>query len=140
MLTDDQIRYMTTRFLGWRLPEDFRPDGGVKFEPVTNAGTAYENRYEPVGTNLLTGVQAEVMIRHILDGLPSGEVERLNQRVVDAQACATVLADEVDRLTKERGQMVETIRTARQALKNGSHDAAFAILDSSLDAEPEPAP
>ena len=47
---------------------------------------------------------------------------------------------EVERLTKERGQMVETIRTARQALKNGSHDAAFAILDSSLDAEPEPAP
>lgn len=74
-------------------------------------------------------------IRILLD-----EVERLNQRVVDAQACATVLADEVDRLTQERGQMVETIRTARQALKNGSHDAAFAILDSSLDAEPEPAP
>lgn len=71
MLTDYQIRHMVNRFLGWRLPEGFRPDGGVRFEPVINAGTAHEHRYEPVGTNLLSATQAEAMVRYLIVGMPA---------------------------------------------------------------------
>jgi hypothetical protein len=49
---------MVDRFLSWKLPEDFAPDGGVCFE---GGG--------PIGTNLFTATQAEAMIRHLLEGL-----------------------------------------------------------------------
>src|ERR1700748_3213248 len=51
--TDEQIKHMVERFLRWRLPEDFHPDGGISFEKSGSAGTPYEHRREPVGTNLL---------------------------------------------------------------------------------------
>lgn len=31
-MTEDQIRHMVNRFLGWKLPESFNPDGGVTFK------------------------------------------------------------------------------------------------------------
>lgn len=52
-----RIKQMVDRFLAWPLPGDFSPDGGIS---VTG------DSIEAVGTNLLTGVQAEAMIRHIL--------------------------------------------------------------------------
>lgn len=70
-MTDDQIKHMTERFLRWKLPDDFHPDAGISFERVSNAGTDYEYRHEPVGTNLLTYTQAEAMIRFVADGMPS---------------------------------------------------------------------
>lgn len=69
-MRDDQIKHMVNRFLAWRLPEDFRPDGGVTFTPTGNAGTAHEYRNEPSGTNLLDADQAQAMVRHMLAGLP----------------------------------------------------------------------
>ena len=72
-MTESQIKHMVSRFLAWKLPANFNPDGGVAFSPVSNAGTPYENLYEPSGTNLLDAVQAEAMVRHILEGLPAPE-------------------------------------------------------------------
>lgn len=69
-MTEAQIRHMVDRFLGWKLPENFSPDGGVQFDPIGNAGTAQEYRRQPFGTNLLDAAQAEAMIRHLVDGLP----------------------------------------------------------------------
>lgn len=69
-MTDDQIKHMVDRFLGWRLPADFQPDAGISFNPTYNNGTPEGGRQDPVGTNLLTADQAEAMIRHIVAGLP----------------------------------------------------------------------
>lgn len=69
-MTDEQIRYMVDRFLQWRLPADFNPDGGITFEPIASRGTPYEFRRQPVGTNLLCAQQAETMIRFLVEGLP----------------------------------------------------------------------
>ncbi len=72
MLTEEQIKYMRDRFLGWRLPEDFRPDGGVQFDADAAKKFNPNNlRYEPSGTNLFDAGQAEQMIRYMLDGLPA---------------------------------------------------------------------
>jgi hypothetical protein len=65
-VTDEQIKQMVDRFLSWKLPDDFAPDGGIAFEPIGNKGTPHEYRNEPVGTNLLTATQAEAMVRHML--------------------------------------------------------------------------
>ena len=67
-MTDDQIKHMVDRFLTWRLPTDFHPDNGIS---VTRPNYAPGVAWEPVGTNLLTATQAEAMVRHMLDGVPT---------------------------------------------------------------------
>lgn len=69
-MSEDQIKYMVDRFLGWRLPENFSPDAGISFKPDYNVGTAYPMRHEPIGTNLFDATQAEEMIRYLIDGMP----------------------------------------------------------------------
>lgn len=70
-MTDDQIKQMVDRFLSWKLPENFSPDGGIMFDPDGAKKLDPRNlRYEPYGTNLLDANQAEEMIRHVL-GMPS---------------------------------------------------------------------
>jgi hypothetical protein len=70
-MTEAQIKHMVNRFLTWKLPENFNPDGGVTFEKVGNKGTPHEYRYQPSGTNLLDGAQAEAMVRHMIEGMPA---------------------------------------------------------------------
>jgi hypothetical protein len=57
---------MVDRFLGWPLPDDFAPDAGITFDPVYNKGTQWEARHRPVGTNLLTAIQAKAMFEYVL--------------------------------------------------------------------------
>ncbi|OGT55467.1 MAG: hypothetical protein A3E01_09165 [Gammaproteobacteria bacterium RIFCSPHIGHO2_12_FULL_63_22] len=69
-MTDEQIKHMANRFLGWKLPEDFYPDAGIKFAPHVNPGCEYDHaRDGPIGTNLFTAIQAEAMVRHMIEGL-----------------------------------------------------------------------
>jgi hypothetical protein len=73
-VTDDQIKHMVSRFLGWRLPDNFNPDCGISFtrehsvEFMASHGKP-PMRFEPVGTNLLDATQAEAMVRHMVEGL-----------------------------------------------------------------------
>ncbi len=52
---------MVGRFLAWRLPKDFAPDGGISFE---------ESAWWPSGTNLLHAGQAKEMLEHVIGGSP----------------------------------------------------------------------
>lgn len=70
-MTEDQIKHMVQRFLAWKLPEHFSPDGGISFTKTVNADTPYAHTYAPVGTNLFTAVQADAMVRHMIEGMPS---------------------------------------------------------------------
>ena len=65
-LTDAQVKHMVERFLMWKLPADFNPDGGISFDRLDS----HLMPRQPIGTNLLTATQAKAMIRHLLDGLP----------------------------------------------------------------------
>lgn len=67
-MTDDQVKHIVARFLAWKLPEDFRPDGGISFERDYNVHTPWPMKHEPTGTNLLSAAQAEIMVRHMLEG------------------------------------------------------------------------
>jgi len=68
---DHEVAAMASRFLQWKLPADFAPDGGISFKAEFNEGTAHPMRYEPVGTNLFNAAQAEAMVRHILGLSPT---------------------------------------------------------------------
>ena len=62
LLTEDEMQQAVNRFLGWRVPETFAPDGGVKFD------RDYAAKYgRPTGTNLLDAVQARAMLEYVLD-------------------------------------------------------------------------
>ena len=67
-MTDEQIKHMVNRFLMWKLPADFYPDGGITFAPTYNDPPQAR---EPVGTNLFTATQADTMVRHMIEGMPS---------------------------------------------------------------------
>jgi hypothetical protein len=68
-MTDEQIKQMANRFLGWKLPADFHPDDGISFTPDYNVGTQWPGRHEPTGTNLFSYTQAEAMVRYMAEGL-----------------------------------------------------------------------
>ena len=40
-MNDEQIKAMVLRFLQWRLPADFAPDGGISFKATFNEHTAH---------------------------------------------------------------------------------------------------
>jgi hypothetical protein len=75
-MTDEQIKHMVNRFLGWRLPEQFNPDGGISFQPDYNiefnaARGNPPSRHQPSGTNLFGSDQAEAMVRYMVEGMPA---------------------------------------------------------------------
>lgn len=72
-MTEDQIKFMVGRFLAWKLPEDFNPDGGITFKRTFNEHTAHPMKHEPSGTNLFGFSQAEAMVRHMVDALPNDD-------------------------------------------------------------------
>lgn len=69
-LTEPQIKHMVDRFLSWRLPENFAPDGGISFKPTFNEHTDYVMKHEPTGTNLFDATQADAMVRYMVEGMP----------------------------------------------------------------------
>lgn len=66
-MNEAQIKHMVERFLGWELPKDFNPDGGISVKRPNYAPNVH---WAPVGTNLLDYTQAEAMVRYMVDGLP----------------------------------------------------------------------
>ena len=76
MMTDEQIEHMVQRFLSWKIPQPFRPDAGISFEPCFNieymaAQGKPPMRHEPTGTNLFGASEAKAMVLHMLDGMPA---------------------------------------------------------------------
>jgi hypothetical protein len=68
-MNEEQIKYMVDRFLNWKLPANFNPDGGISFKKTFNEHTAHPMKHEPTGTNLLDAGQAAAMVRHMVEGL-----------------------------------------------------------------------
>lgn len=71
-MTEEQIKHMVSRFLAWRLPENFNPDGGISFKETFNETSPFgPMKAEPSGTNLFDAVQTDAMVRHMIEGLPA---------------------------------------------------------------------
>lgn len=64
----DQINRIVNRFLSWRLPENFSPDGGISFKKHGNEGTPHQYVNSPTGTNLFDFTQAYQMVEYLLQG------------------------------------------------------------------------
>lgn len=111
-MNDAQIKYMVGRFLCWRLPADFQPDAGISFKRVFNEGTPYQHEYQPIGTNLFDASQAEVMIRHLVEGLPVEGVIVSREWVERANIRTERIRDAVAVIRKEPpGTVLDTVLT-----------------------------
>lgn len=117
-LTDEQIKHMVDCFLGWKLPADFAPDGGVSFDPIGNPGCHNEYRRTPFGTNLLTAAQAEEMVRDMVTGLPDAPF-------------AIPAAAPIDEFTRKRWQSKEI--TANHTPETALRVALDAVLTGDID-------
>lgn len=71
VMTEAQIKHMVSRFLQWKLPENFSPDGGISFQREFNTHTEHPMKAKPAGTNLLDAAQVEAMLRHMMEGMPA---------------------------------------------------------------------
>ena len=58
------IDRLVNKFLGWKLPKDFSPDGGIVFDKHQN------HHITPTGTNLFSAEQAKAMFEHLLADEP----------------------------------------------------------------------
>ena len=56
------IDELVNRFLGWKIPKGFSPDGGISFDKNSNC--------EPIGTNLFSADQAKAMFEYCLNEEP----------------------------------------------------------------------
>lgn len=65
-MQDKSLDILVDRFLRWKLPEDFNPDGGISFKREFNEHMEYPMKHKPVGTNLLTADQARAMLEYVL--------------------------------------------------------------------------
>lgn len=85
-MTEDQIKYMAQRFLGWKLPENFIPDCGIHFDAEAAMKMDPRNgRYEPTGTNLFDARQAQAMVRYMVDGMLDAKTSEKLRRIEEGQ-------------------------------------------------------
>ena len=78
----DLIERMVTKFLCWKLPEDFAPDAGISFNPWPTP------LCWPVGTNLFTAAQAKQMIEHMLASEAAEALEAAAAKVPELKLTA----------------------------------------------------
>jgi len=141
----EMIDDMVSRFLSWKLPKGFQPDGGVVFIGAVGNVDAYvydqPGRW-PVGTNLFSADQAREMIINLLGDTLKGAWKKLvddNVRL-NAAACLNIGMDnhltlirrekrisELEQLINERDDAIRLLRTQlemamRQIVMEFSHD------------------
>lgn len=127
-MTEDQIKHMVSRFLSWKLPEHFNPDGGISFERDYNQNTPYPAKHEPVGTNLFDATQATAMVRYMLDGLP------MDVRVNDLTMLLGMALKHVPKDKSIHAKAIEYIN--RHGLASPLRDESAALPASEAGAEP----
>lgn len=95
----EAIKQAVDKFLCWKLPEDFDPDGGISFDRS-------DHKYEPVGTNLFTATQAERMFLYCLPEVVNDETAWLVERNI----CGYVEWYGVDNWTNDPSNVVRFCR------------------------------
>jgi hypothetical protein len=145
-ISEETIKRMADRFLGWQLPSDFKPDAGIRFTRQWNmyGGGAHRKpsspRPMPFGTNLFDATQAIAMVRHMVDGLAlphAAEIEKLRKQLVTANdRFVEYLAESVNEVKATKGQreiFKASLRFAisfarRKMAQTDETDQAFAKL------------
>ncbi len=124
-------RQIVGRFLGWRLPDDFNPDGpygGIEYHPIANRGTENEFKRAPSGMHLLNYDQAKAMVEAIAGPLI--------QTLAD---CAPFLkheetpAQRIDRERRDCNSLILALAEEKKKSENAFAHLATALVKLSPD-------
>lgn len=74
---------MVSRFLAWSLPATFAPDCGISFDGRKD-DEWNKNKTWPIGTNLLTAIEARAMLEHVVGSHPPLTLEQAREAVHNA--------------------------------------------------------
>lgn len=93
---EEIIKEATNRFLGWKLPDTFRPDGGISYDP---------NVCETVGTHVFTAQEATEMFRFCLEDTLTTFAEEIRKERVTH--CDDINCPECNKVAYEAGVKAE---------------------------------
>lgn len=117
---------MVTRFLGWKLPQDFLPDCGISFTPYM-VGEPLRPLW-PIGTNLLHAGQARAMLEHVLGEATDARDATAAERERCARLCEQWNTTPGAKLAREiRGDAaapVAHVKTAAEMRHDAAHDTS----------------
>lgn len=111
------VRAMVNRFLGWRLPSDFHPDGGISFVHITDPAWTHDSW--PIGTNLLNAGQAEQMFLYVLttaEPVAQGEVVALRRLLAERVAGLNLYVDDGELSDSSTYPHIDFIRDTPEAI------------------------
>lgn len=94
ILSSEALDAAVDRFLSWKLPKTFSPDAGISFNPAPEQ--QYAGLQWPIGTNLLTAIEAKQMLQHCL--APAVEAQAQADATYNSPAYRTFKADEAQEL------------------------------------------
>ncbi len=92
---------MVSRFLSWKLPATFAPDGGVSFDGQLHDP---QSHWWPVGTNLFNAIETREMLAHVLapaTASPSVSESRPPSTPPPPMACSTEYRQGYEQAQKE---------------------------------------
>lgn len=101
--TEELRKQIVSRFLRWELPTDFSPDAGISYKPLP------KHFGRPIGTNLLSSIQARQMVDFILDVVPP-TMEEDEARNTTFQGIANAIAAQWG------------VEATKDTTKDGNHD------------------
>ena len=133
------IDELVNRFLRWKLPKGFSPDGGISFKRIPDFPELNKGEYEPVGTNLFTADQAKEMFEYLLDDEPTvlnnmtnspeqvAKYIKQNRPDISKELAKHFkpqdpLQGELVALQKDKAELIEKINTLFDAIKHGDDE------------------
>jgi hypothetical protein len=135
-MTEDQIKHMVNRFLGWKLPENFSPDDGISFEPIAGKDGPFPFRRTPSGTNLFDATQADAMVRYIIEGLPVApmtDAMQVKEVLIETRDALLALKKAVEVSQKMNGREYIDLGIQVNNALGHAHEALAAPSPAALD-------
>jgi len=142
-------KHMVTRFLGWKLPEDFNPDNGVSFKATFNDWMDNPPKCNPVGTNLFNVDQTTEMVRYLLEGCPTSDarIAELAAQLEEAETNIDLKADWIEATMNDMGRDEQRIAELEAVMHNlmvaykgcnGEDHPSYEAADRALKADTTP--
>lgn len=135
-MTKTLMDIMVEKFLQWKLPADFVPDGGISFKKESDYDHPEHGRtkFEPTGTNLFHAGQARAMLEIItapmqaeIDSLRAGakiELKGDREALIALQRICVATLRDIGRFTDDEGEMTNQLEQIANMLEADAQEIA----------------
>jgi len=125
---EEVLKIAVDRFLGWKLPKDFQPDGGISFK----SGVC-----ETIGTHLFTAQQANEMLKYVLEEALSTSIHQAlaeeRAKVVEVEEKYQELIMAVEKKYEGETRHETALKYIRSAEKTDCGEVKNSFIDKLTD-------